>query len=1348
MKIFKKSVLRAFAVLLCVCMMLPCGVAFAKGDSVTAAFVGNTSHRNQQLKLYPTIVGEYLDARFFDRSVDIVNADPIDLDSADFLEVIKNSVLPQKPDMVFVELDVSKRYKSTSAEISAKLEAIVELIQDKSENPAIYFIYMPEENLYDGRAPFDKVAKYYGISVCDMFEVYKEKYAQKLWETYDFLNIGTIPGERGHGYIGEYLTNHLRNIDDLFAPPKQNEKTLFDIEKYLAYTPEAEAEEPIVPSSDGAVIYVAKSGSHKNSGTIDSPFGTLEQARNHIRHLKKKQGDDFKGATVYIREGLYNTGDGFRLTSEDSGTKEHPIVYKAYPGETVRLTNSVQLDPDGFKPVTDPNTLKRIPEVARDKVLQYDLRQSNTTASFFLTKLDTLSALNQVDTGRNFKLGNQLVVNGKNERRASWPDGGYAQVAAHQNQAKKGVAYKGVSGENWVTANHAYVWGTLSYGYFTDITKIESIDLPNKHIKLAANTGYTIFTGCIFSVTNLLEELSVPSEWYADPDTNILYYYPRRDIADSEILFSNNQNSVVIMDNTQYITLADLKIEAGGKDGVEINDGYGNLIDGCEIGNMNWNGVLINNTKNAPGPGKNGVINSHIYNTAVNGVYVKGGDTHTLTGGGDYVENCHFENYSTHMHSESAGVMPDGSVDTRVSHCNFHTDDSCAVFMGGNDDIFEYNEFYSISYDTDDYGAIYGDSRGAIRQGASIHHNYFHDIIFDFPRDGLTGLVAGIYTDSRRNWGADFHSNVFYRVTRPIFLADNRNQRVFGNLMLDTVGESAISSNNSVRENQINEYQERVEAAIKDGSFWTTSEGSAVDTLTTRAYRSWKDVTNFEKESMYAYYARYPWLEYYEDDDLMWAKYLILSSNAVFNSARNDLRMAEQIAPTTLKENNYVTNDAITPEMAGSDKRVDLVDKGMEVAAEKIPDFPVWDVRTAGILDEPKEIQDFEIVSPYNGQTQVDVASLVLTWDFASGADTYHVEVSSDPEFNQIEFETDTPKNWARVKNLQYGTKTYYWRVTASSTSEKFVGNIENLGGVHTFTSKKLQASDKTELGNKVTIANQTYDQMVEGTNGGEYPEGVKAEYKEAIDYATEVFESSRSTKTQVDAATTDMEKATKKALSKVNLEVIDLYETFSKPENWIHNSASTVEPEITDNGDSLKFKTSNGTFYGDKQLGTYHIAKMKAKFEFNNAPGKNYYTMIGLRVRDKAQYLYLNYSYVFLVTKDNIELQGFKQPSSNIGKFYMTIPNTFIEEGKEYDIEFAALPAKDGIGVRIILLVDGQVAYDYTDLNNYIEVGGMAAINSSSINCDFTLSKSSEPGSKIMEMLADPNSELNKIKE
>lgn len=105
-----------------------------------------------------------------------------------------------------------------------------------------------------------------------------------------------------------------------------------------------------------------------------APFRTLEKARDTIRQLKQGTGLPDGGVTVYLRGGTYSRTASFLLEEQDSGTADKPVTYKAYPGESVRLSGGRQLEKSWFTPVTDPAVLNRIisPD-ARSKVLQVEL---------------------------------------------------------------------------------------------------------------------------------------------------------------------------------------------------------------------------------------------------------------------------------------------------------------------------------------------------------------------------------------------------------------------------------------------------------------------------------------------------------------------------------------------------------------------------------------------------------------------------------------------------------------------------------------------------------------------------------------------------------------------------------------------------------------------------------------------------------------------------------------------------------------------------------------------------------------------------------------------------------------
>jgi hypothetical protein len=79
----------------------------------------------------------------------------------------------------------------------------------------------------------------------------------------------------------------------------------------------------------GTTYYVAQNGNNAASGTIGSPWGSLQRASSGLR----------PGDTVLVRDGVYHE----RFVPSNAGAVNAPIVYRAFPGEYVEIDGS----PDG-----------------------------------------------------------------------------------------------------------------------------------------------------------------------------------------------------------------------------------------------------------------------------------------------------------------------------------------------------------------------------------------------------------------------------------------------------------------------------------------------------------------------------------------------------------------------------------------------------------------------------------------------------------------------------------------------------------------------------------------------------------------------------------------------------------------------------------------------------------------------------------------------------------------------------------------------------------------------------------------------------------------------------------------
>lgn len=1288
--------------------------AIAQTKTLKMVFCGTVQPIDPLVTPYSQAVGTYIAERE-NASAEIVEKPAIDIDSESFINAAEE-VLAEEADIIFLEWNVSRRYRGSDT--AGKAEAAVAKLMSGSKTPAIYFIYTPQDNFRDNRAPFNKVAEHYNIPVIDGYSRFKTQYENGALKLTDFLTAGVKPAESGQALWSKLIINDLKGRKNLLSLPDSGAKAMTDITRYKAA--EKSGEEEVSETGDVHILYVAKNGSDSGAGTKEEPLGSLEGARSRIRSLKAAQGADFTGATVYIRGGLYTISDSFSLTAEDSGSETAPITYCAYPGEEVRLTNAAKLDSSKFSLVTDRATLSRIPSIAWGRVYRFDLAAAGLEAGNFREK-----GAKYYSTSRETGLGNLLIANGKNGERAKYPNVGYSTVSAKHSGVSTQIAYDENKGDAWATADDAYIKGQMGQGYYIDTTRIDHVDTENKIIHMTYATPYTVKVGWPWSIVNLLEELDVPGEWYADRYTNTLYYYPKGEMKETEVLFSSNLNPVVKLEGTESITIEGMIIEGSCKDGVQILGGRNNKVKDCELRNLGRAGVYITATGQS-GKTNNGVEGCHIHDTAIMGVYLYGGDNEGLTAQENYVVNCHFENYSSEMRSETGAVATDDTFGAIIKNNTIHNATAPAVFMGGTDDNITGNEFYNVCRFTDDYGVLYGDSNGAFRQGVQVTNNYFHDVIYTFP-DGLyDGFLAGFYSDANRNNGANVSNNVFVRVRNPIFFANNHNMTARENLMLDSEKNSIVCSTVPSSDKVV---EEKILEALEDGSFYTlTSEADASKMFGhVLVYRGYRTGIGMSEDMLKKYYLKYPWLETYLYNNPLQARYLKVNNNAAFGSAEK-ISLLEENDDTIDSSNNYISETPVAYD-EGSTSDVRRIEKAMQTAQKETGDFTVWDVNTAGCDTDMLSIQDFSMTYPYQNADNVAVSTLTLCWEFASGADEYHVTVATDPDFKNIVFDEVTRENYAVPEGLQYGVKRYYWKVEATSLSEKLPETVMNLGGVHTFTSAKTEVTDPAELLELMQKIEEFIGTIEEGAEGGQYPEGTKAQLESTFATAKSVSESARSSQSDISEAVSNLTVARREALANRNLEEIDFTEIFSKKsetsvnfvkENKLKSAEETdVVTELA--GGGLHYKGMNGSIYANEKVEAHQIVRFTGTFDFSGVSSGSVYSMFGLRAESMSRYMFDIPCYVFLVTKDNIELQGFKGTGKS-GKFYMSVPNTFITEGKEHDIEFAALPAKNGNAVRIILSVDGVTVYDHIDENNIIAEAGYAGINFSQTGVGLTV--------------------------
>lgn len=87
-------------------------------------------------------------------------------------------------------------------------------------------------------------------------------------------------------------------------------------------------------------FYVSPEGCDDHEGLEDSPFRTIEKARDAIRSLNGQFDGDI---IVYVRGGVYPIQDMIEFDARDSGKWGSEVIYRAYPGEIPILSGGVRL---------------------------------------------------------------------------------------------------------------------------------------------------------------------------------------------------------------------------------------------------------------------------------------------------------------------------------------------------------------------------------------------------------------------------------------------------------------------------------------------------------------------------------------------------------------------------------------------------------------------------------------------------------------------------------------------------------------------------------------------------------------------------------------------------------------------------------------------------------------------------------------------------------------------------------------------------------------------------------------------------------------------------------------------
>jgi hypothetical protein len=515
----------------------------------------------------------------------------------------------------------------------------------------------------------------------------------------------------------------------------------------------------------------------------DGPLCTLEAARDVIRRVREREGLPAGGVTVWLRGGEYGRTATFALRAEDSGTAEAPIVYRAWPGEAVRLLGGRRLEPAAFTPVTDPGIRARLTAEVREAVVQIDLRAQGVRefgafASRGFSRPTTPAHL-------------ELFVDDRPMTVAQWPDAGEFATITGFSQPRTnewgeetgdlagGFSYESDRPRGWAPSDDIWAHGYWAWDWANSYERVRRLDPVAQTVEMDGGL-YSFRRGQRFYFLNVLEELDAPGEFFVDRAAGMLYLWPAfagtatagkpAPLAGAVILVSELADPFIALTEVSHVTFCDLTLEAGRGSGVRIEGGEGVCLTGCTLRNLgNW-GVIVD------GGLRHTIVDCAIYGVGDGGVDVQGGDRATLTPCNHQVLHNHIHHYARWSRCYVAGINA-GGVGMRIAHNLIHDAPHNAILFWGNDFLIEDNEIARVCLETGDAGAIYT-GRDYTFRGNVIRRNFIHHM-------GGVGMGSiGVYMDDCVS-GTQIVENIFWECQFGLLLGGGRDFRVEHNLFID-----------------------------------------------------------------------------------------------------------------------------------------------------------------------------------------------------------------------------------------------------------------------------------------------------------------------------------------------------------------------------------------------------------------------------------------------------------------------------------------------------------------------------------------------------------------------------------
>jgi hypothetical protein len=534
----------------------------------------------------------------------------------------------------------------------------------------------------------------------------------------------------------------------------------------------------------GLLCAFVRADSHR----VDVKSGeSLVAVRDRVRALPEDVRR--RGVEVVLPPGDYVLADTLLLDAKDGGASaESPVIWRGEKG--ARIVGGFRVAISRFRPVEDPEVLRKLPEEARGKVVVADV------SAEIPGELKEFPAQFSGDYPTPVVFANHAFATP-----ARWPNAGYAKFSQRIDRgsfdpARRSLFYRGAfkfddqRAARWDFASGVWLNGYWTHDWDNASVRAESWGDEggtNGVMRLAGGVPYGVMSGTWglkerrFYAFNLIEELDAPGEWWFDRKRKLLYLVPPKgELSDSdEIVVSIARRPFVKGEGSlSHIAFENIAFEYSAGDGLRLN-GSDIHVRNCRVSCCGGSGVVVYGDGNS-------VFGCEIAQMGQSGVEVKGGDRQRLASAGTSIDGNDIHGFGIVRRTYAPGIAV-GGCGIAVRRNKIYDAPHSAVIYGGNEHLFESNDVHHVLLETGDAGAFYT-GRDWTTQGTVLRYNYVHDLGAGTSYGSGSGDTAvsgentmGFYFDDC-DCGDAVYGNTFHNVARGIMIGGGREHPVSGNV--------------------------------------------------------------------------------------------------------------------------------------------------------------------------------------------------------------------------------------------------------------------------------------------------------------------------------------------------------------------------------------------------------------------------------------------------------------------------------------------------------------------------------------------------------------------------------------